>query len=97
MKTINTKYLLIAILCVSVALTAQVPYPAGPQQNPILISGATIHVGNGQVIENGAVAFENGKLTFVGTLASAPADKTKYEVINAAGKQVYPGFIMPNS
>ena len=74
---------------------AQVPTPAGAQTKPILITGATIHTGTGQVIENGAVAFENGKLTYVG--ATAPADRAKYDVINAQGKHVYPGFIMTNS
>jgi imidazolonepropionase-like amidohydrolase len=76
---------------------AQVPTPAGPQTKPILITGATVHTGTGQVIENGAVAFENGKLTYVGATASAPADRAKYDVINAQGKHVYPGFIMTNS
>jgi imidazolonepropionase-like amidohydrolase len=97
MKTITIKYLLISTLFFSFTLAAQVPYPAGAQQKPILISGGTIHVGNGQVIENGAIAFEAGKLTYVGSMASMPADKSKYEVIAASGKQIYPGFIMTNS
>ena len=93
MKKIIT--LLAFLVCITTF--AQVPTPAGPQTKPVLITGATIHTGTGQVIENGAVAFENGKLTFVGAAASAPADRAKYEVINASGKHVYPGFIMTNS
>lgn len=76
---------------------AQVPTPAGPQTKPILITGATIHTGTGQVIENGAVAFENGKITYVGATSSAPADRARFDVVNAQGKHVYPGFIMTNS
>jgi imidazolonepropionase-like amidohydrolase len=96
MKT-TIKYFLISTLFFSSTLPAQVPYPAGAQQKPILISGGTIHVGNGQVIENGAIAFEAGKLTYVGSASSMTADKSKYEVIAASGKQIYPGFIMTNS
>ena len=43
-------------------LTAQ-QTPAKPQSQPILITGATAHLGNGEVIENSAIAFEDGKLT----------------------------------
>ena len=93
MKKIIT--LLAFLVCITIF--AQVPTPAGPQTKPVLITGATIHTGTGQVIENGAVAFENGKLTYVGAAASAPADRAKYEVMNASGKHVYPGFIMTNS
>jgi len=91
------KLSLVIILFVAANLNAQTPYPAGPQQKPVLINGATIHVGNGQVVENGTLAFEAGKLTYVGPSAGAPADKSKYDVIDASGKQIYPGFIMPNS
>src|SRR5271170_8188485 len=91
------KLFLITVLFVAAKLAAQTPYPAGPQQKPMLISGGTIHVGNGQVIENGAIAFDGGKLTYVGAASGAPADKSKYDVIDAGGKQIYPGFIIPNS
>ena len=84
-------------LALTITLHGQTPTPAGPQQKPVMIMGATIHTGNGQTIESGTVAFENGKLTYVGTTSSAPADQSKYEVINATGKHLYPGFIMTNS
>ncbi len=96
MKT-TIKYFLLAVLLFAAKLYAQTPYPANAQQKPVVIVGGKIHVGNGQVIENGAIAFEAGKLTYVGSAASAPADKTKYDVIDATGKQIYPGFILPNS
>lgn len=96
MKNIISKYFFCAWLF-SITAYAQVPTPAPAQQKPVMITGVTIHVGNGQTIENGTVAFESGKLTYVGASASAPADQSKFEVINAAGKHVYPGFIMTNS
>ena len=67
--------------------------PAKPQAHPVIITGGTIHVGNGQVINNGYIAFDKGKITAVGS-GSAPSISGA-EVIDAAGKQVYPGFICP--
>ncbi len=67
--------------------------PAKAQSKPIVITGATIHVGNGQVISNGYIAFDKGKITAIGE-GSAPSISGA-EVINASGKQVYPGFICP--
>lgn len=70
--------------------------PAPRQSESILILGATAHLGTGAAIENSAIGFENGKITFVGT--AAKADKTAFtKVIDAAGKDIYPGFIAPNN
>lgn len=65
--------------------------PGLPQDGAISITNATAHVGNGEVIENCTLVFENGKLTAVGANASAQG-----EVIDAGGKHVYPGFIAPS-
>jgi len=67
--------------------------PAKAQTGPVVITGATIHVGNGRVISNGYIAFDKGKITSVGEGAAPNAAGAT--VINAAGKQVYPGFICP--
>jgi imidazolonepropionase-like amidohydrolase len=67
--------------------------PAKAQSKPIVITGATIHIGNGQVIANGYITFDKGKITGIGE-GAAPGIEG-YEVINGAGKQVYPGFICP--
>jgi len=66
--------------------------PAPPQTKAVLIEGATAHIGNGQVIQNASIAFENGELTYVGA-ASNTLDKSNYQVIDGSGKHVYPGFI----
>jgi len=69
-------------------------YPAAKQSKKTAIVGATVHVGNGQVIENGTVVFDNGKIVYAGDAAAAPkAENT----IDAKGKQVYPGLILPSS
>lgn len=67
--------------------------PAKPQSRPIVITGATIHIGNGQVINNGYIAFNKGKITAIGE-GTAP-NVNGADIINATGKQVYPGFICP--
>jgi imidazolonepropionase-like amidohydrolase len=61
-----------------------------------LITGATIHVGNGTVIENGAIGFDKGKITFAGKASDANAGQYS-RTIDAKGKHVYPGFINCNS
>jgi len=63
--------------------------PAGTQETAISITGATAHLGNGNVIENATLVFKSGIITAIGG-ANTP---TEGEVINANGKHVYPGFI----
>ena len=65
--------------------------PAPAQSETITITGATTHVGNGTVIENSVVVFDNGKITAVGNASTA----TQGTVIDASGKHIYPGFIAP--
>ncbi len=47
--------------------------PAPPQSQPIAITGATIHVGNGEVLTNATVVMNNGHITAVGSNAVIPA------------------------
>lgn len=76
---------------------AQVPEPVGPQQTPTVITNATIHVGNGQVIENASVAFADGKITYVGDAGSVNIDLAGYNTVDGAGKHIYPGLILPST
>ncbi len=70
--------------------------PAPEQSKPIVVTGATAHLGNGEVIENSIIAFENGKFTVVNNQAVAQGFDG-YEKIDASGKHIYPGFIAPNT
>ncbi|MDW3192859.1 MAG: amidohydrolase family protein [Cytophagales bacterium] len=88
------KTLFLALLAFTVQ--AQVPQPADPQEGPIAIVNATAHLGNGQVIEQSVVAFDQGKLTVVADASTRP-DLSGHRVIEAEGKHVYPGFILPKS
>lgn len=79
-------------------LIAQNPAPALPQSGAILILNATAHLGNGKIIENSAVGFENGKLILVADARLIKIDASKYKTtIDASGKHVYPGFISCNT
>lgn len=91
-------FLVVAGAVLFVAAKAQNPAPVGPQKEAVIIMNATAHIGNGQVIDNANIAFENGKLTIVGDARTMKLDMTKYKsVINAFGKHVYPGFIACNT
>ncbi|MBS1527023.1 MAG: amidohydrolase family protein [Bacteroidetes bacterium] len=81
------------LLGISIAYGQANISPAPPQTKPVIITGATIHVGNGQVINNGYIAFDKGKITAIGE--GMPANTNGADVIDATGKQVYPGFICP--
>ena len=89
----NTIYIFIIALFMGSFSFAQ-QTPGTKQTKPIAIIGATAHIGNGQVIENSVIVFENGKITSVNTTNSNTSGMT---VIDAKGKHVYPGFIAANS
>jgi len=80
------------------AVQAQRPAPAPAQTNPVLILGATAHLGTGQVIQNSAVAFENGKITMVADATTIRLDRSRFaQVYDASGKHLYPGLIAADS
>ena len=77
---------------------AQNPAPALPQKEAILILNGIAHIGNGQVIQNSAIGFKDGKLILVADATRIKLDKSEYKlIIDAAGKHVYPGLINCNS
>lgn len=90
----NVKYTLTVALSAlfSLQLIAQ-QTPANAQSQAVAIEGATLHVGNGDVIENGLIIFDNGQITYAGSADAKIARPS--EVIKANGKHVYPGFIVP--
>jgi imidazolonepropionase-like amidohydrolase len=67
-------------------------YPAKPYNGMLIIKNGTIHVGNGQVIENGSIEVKADKITRVGANIPVPVDDVK--VFDAQGKHVYPGLIL---
>ena len=82
------------MLCCLCSFSQQTP--AKKQSESITITGATIHIGDGTIIDNGIVIFENGKIQAV---ADATTSKIalKGKIIDASGKHIYPGFIGANT
>ena len=56
--------------------------PAAAQKETIALTNATIHVGNGQVINNGTVVLKDGKITAAGANVSTVGAR----VIDCSGK-----------
>ncbi|HQX97818.1 MAG: amidohydrolase family protein [Chitinophagaceae bacterium] len=69
--------------------------PTKPHKGVSYIKNATIHLGNGKVVENGTIKIVDGKIAEVGTNVSVPAGTT--DVVDATGKHVYPGLILATS
>src|SRR5829696_5727998 len=77
------------------SITAQeTVYPAPKQVGSTVITNATVHVGNGQVLNNASVVITNGKIAAVGTNVQIPVGATQ---VNGQGKHVYPGLILTTS
>ena len=101
MNSTVKKTIIGACLIFNVAfLAAQNPTPANKQTKSILITGLTIHVGNGTVIENALLGFKNGKIDLAinGSNVRFKEEALKYDTaINLNGAHAYPGFFAPNS
>jgi imidazolonepropionase-like amidohydrolase len=83
----------ISLLFSALAVSAQADvYPAKPYAGKIYITNGNVHVGNGQVMENATIVVDNGKIVQVGQNIPVPQGDGK--VIDATGKQVYPGLIL---
>jgi len=93
----NIRKLLIGLLFCGSFLknSAQTPTPAQEQQEPIIIRNATIHIGNGTILEQGTIVFEKGKITLIEK--NPTINLQKAQIIDATGKHVYPGLIVPST
>ena len=73
-----------------------VPVPAADQSEPIAITGAVIHIGNGMIVNDGIITFDRGLITAVG-VAGGGINLVDHALIDVEGRHVYPGFVLPNS
>jgi imidazolonepropionase-like amidohydrolase len=81
------------LMLASLGLYAQeTMHPSPAQAKKIVISGGTLHIGNGQVIENGTLSIEKGKIKIETAAVTGDVER-----IDATGKHVYPGVIAPNT
>jgi len=84
------QYITVFIFFAQVCKAQETIYPTPEQKGTFYITHATIHIGNGQVINDGTIKITNGKIENIGSNLSS-ADATK--VFDVRGKQVYPGII----
>lgn len=94
-KMKNIQFIILTVLCATFAFSQQTPAPK--QNKTIAIMGGTAHIGNGEQIKNSLIIFKDGKIETVVDATTVKLDISNMEVINANGKHVYPGFIVPNS
>ena len=98
MKTVDLTTLFGAVLALMLGATAAwaQPTPGAEQSRSMLILGATAHLGTGDVLEDCAVGFRDGKIDYVGR--SFQVNRQKYDdIVDATGQHLYPGFIVTNT
>lgn len=87
------KMITIGLMAFAMTTNALTPTPAPEQSEAVLFTNATIHVGNGEVLENAHLAIENGTITRMGHFKHSSTGKT----IDLSGRHIYPGLILTNS
>jgi imidazolonepropionase-like amidohydrolase len=70
---------------------AQVRMTVPPQEQPVVLRGATVHTVTNGVIQNGTIVMERGKITAIGGADVAVPRGAK--VVDVTGKHIYPGLI----
>lgn len=90
----KTRYTIL-LFCLGLIMAQAQQTPAATQAASILIQGATLHIGDGSIIENGMIGITDGKILEIGEFGSQQNDYAT--TINADGQHVYPGFIAANS
>lgn len=97
----NLKSISAAVISIAAVTATQaqsdVPAPAAKQKQAIYLTHATVHVGNGKVMSNATVGFDNGVITFVEENPTFKTDETQGKVIDCTGKHIYPGIIAPST
>lgn len=63
------------------------------QQVPYVITGGTLHIGDGTIIENGLLIVHNQIIEYAGPMKETSYDANTASIIDATGKHVYPGLI----
>jgi imidazolonepropionase-like amidohydrolase len=92
MKKIIYQFIILTVVACTAYAQPNIA-PAKAQTQAIALVGATLHIGNGTVIENGIIVFDKGKITAVGDGKTALPQNAN--VVQVTGKHIYPGFIAP--
>ncbi len=95
-KNMRGLIFLLVIIVSAASGYGQTPTPGEKQEKSILYINATVHIGDGTKFIEGAVGFDNGLISYVGTTTKVRRNLYE-EVIDVEGMHIYPGFIAPNS
>lgn len=87
----------LALAAMPAIVLAQIPYRATAQDSNIVLTGGTVHVGDGRIIENGVVILSEGKITYAGDGREIRINMAESKVLNTTGKHIYPGLIAMNT
>ncbi|MEM7383565.1 MAG: amidohydrolase family protein [Verrucomicrobiota bacterium] len=71
--------------------------PGPPQRTPILLKDVTLHTVSGEVIEDGQLLFNEGKIQNLGDGSLRINLEEDTEILSLEGHHVYPGMIAANS
>ncbi|ANH83976.1 amidohydrolase [Niabella ginsenosidivorans] len=88
-----TAYIFLLFLSLN-AMAQDNIYPAGKQLGTLIIANGTIHTGTGDVIRKGTIVIKDGKIS---KISEQPESTEGGTVIDASGKNVYPGLILPST
>ena len=78
-----------------ISITTSISYA---QEKSMLLINSTLHIGNGEVIEQCALGIENGRIKEVYNARVVNPELLKYDtVIDFSEHHIYPGFIAPNT
>lgn len=99
MKRIATLATAAAAAITNAASAQDLTVSPGPEPNPVVITGATIHTAVSDPLEDGVLVFQDGRITHVGPSSSLASLSLPASVrtIDADGMHVYPGLIASNT
>ncbi|MEX1190848.1 MAG: amidohydrolase family protein [Brumimicrobium sp.] len=83
---------ILAIICIVLLVNNNIA------QEKILLSKATVHVGDGTIIKQGLVGISGSEIVLVDNALTYSVEKSDWDtIIDLKGKDLYPGFFAPNS
>lgn len=89
------KLLILSLFAAFCCKSQETIYPTPAHKGTVVLTNATIHIGNGTVIQKGYVTIKNDKIDAVGDMASFNGNASN--AVNLEGKHIYPGLILPTS
>lgn len=96
MNRITILALSIATSITPLAIAQDLAPSAPPQNNPVILVGATAHTISGETIENALVSINEGKIGMVGRaddIMPRISLSQDTQIIDLTGKHIYPGLI----